>query len=69
VTQKGPTYRVGITFTQIPTKYQHVISAMAQDHTDCETRIALRLPDACAPKCTFHLMCTKVQKAPHWPPK
>lgn len=67
--EKGQTYNVGISFTKIAKKYQSQINAMALDYADCETRIALKLPEACVPTCHFHPMCVKAQKAPHWPPK
>lgn len=65
VNTKGQTYNVGIAFTKISKKHQAKISSMAQDHMDCETRIGLRLPEACVPTCTFHWLCAKPQKTPH----
>ncbi|MEK7858056.1 MAG: PilZ domain-containing protein [Elusimicrobiota bacterium] len=67
INQKGETYSVGIAFTRIGKKYQTQISSMAQDHIDCETRLALKLPEACVKTCTFHALCAKSQKAPYWP--
>lgn len=67
--EKGETYSVGISFTKITPHHQKTISDQAQDYMDCETRLALSLPEACVPACRFHLLCTKPQKAPHWPPK
>ena len=67
--QKGETYNVGIQFTSISRRNQLQINLMAADHMDCETRIALSLPEACVPACRFHPLCHKPQKAPHWPPK
>jgi len=69
VHSKGETFSVGIAFTRIEKKHQKLINDMASDHTDCETRIGLRLPEACVPDCRFHRLCRKPQKAPHWPPK
>jgi c-di-GMP-binding flagellar brake protein YcgR len=66
VHQKGETYSVGLTFTKIAKKAQDRIAAMADDNADCETRLALRLPDACVPDCRFHSLCAKVAKASHW---
>lgn len=63
---KGQTYNVGIAFTKISKKHQSLIDAMAQDHLDCETRLGLKLPEACVPDCKFHALCAKPQKAPHW---
>lgn len=67
INQKGETYNVGIAFTRIEKKHQSKISDMAQDHLDCETRIALKLPEACVKTCSFHALCGKPQKAPYWP--
>ncbi len=69
VNEKGQTYNVGISFLKISKKHQSQINRLAQDYGDCETRIGLGLPEACAPDCTFHHLCMKTQKAPHWPPK
>ncbi len=66
VNEKGQTYNVGIAFTKISKKSQAQISAMAQDHIDCETRIALKLPEACVATCSFHALCAKPQKGPYW---
>jgi hypothetical protein len=69
VHQRGPTYNVGISFTQISKKHQDQISKMALDHGDCETRVALQLPEVCVKPCTFHLLCAKPQKMPFWQKK
>lgn len=69
ISEKGQTFNVGITFTKISKKHQSQISRLAQDFGDCETRLALHLPEACVPDCTFNKLCMKPQKAPHWPPK
>lgn len=66
INQKGETYSVGIAFTKIDKKHQTRISAMAQDHIDCETRIGLKLPEVCVKTCSFHALCGKAQKAPYW---
>jgi len=66
VHQKGETYSVGLSFTKIAKKVQDLISFMADDNADCETRVALRLPEACVPDCRFHSLCAKPVKAPHW---
>jgi hypothetical protein len=66
VVQKGETYSVGLSFTKIAKKIQELIAAMADDNADCETRVALRLPEACVPDCRFHSLCAKPVKAPHW---
>ncbi len=69
VNEKGETFCVGIEFTKIAKKFQNKITQMAHDNVDCNTRVELSLPEACVPDCGFHLLCTKPQKAPHWPPK
>lgn len=69
VIKKGETFVVGIEFTKIAKKYVNQITRMAHDDVDCNTRVGLGLPEACVPDCGFHLLCTKAQKAPHWPPK
>ena len=65
VHQKGETYSVGISFTKIGKKFQEFIGLMADDDADCETRVALRLPEACVPNCKFHTLCAKPVKATH----
>lgn len=69
VHQKGETYAVGLSFVKIAKKSQDRIEALANDNADCETRLALRLPEACVPNCHFHALCAKPSKAPHWPAK
>lgn len=69
VVKKGETFSVGIEFVRIADKYRKKINRMAEDDKDCQTRLSLGLPEACVPTCSFHLMCSKVQKAPHWPPR
>ena len=66
---KGETFNVGFQFTRIAKKVQKMISDMAADHMDCDTRISLNLPEVCVPNCQYHFICQKTHKAPHWPPK
>lgn len=66
VHSKGKTHTVGIAFTKITKKNQKQLKDMALDYIDCETRIALNLPEACVPTCRFHCLCTKTQKVPYW---
>lgn len=66
INAKGQTFSLGIAFTKIAKKHQEQIDAMAQDHIDCETRIALKLPEVCVKTCRFHSLCAKAQKAPFW---
>ena len=63
VHQKGETYSVGLAFMKIPRDAQNRIEKMAEDNADCETRTALRLPDACGPDCPFHSLFTSAAKA------
>ena len=39
-----------------------LISEMADDFNDCDTRILLKLPDVCNAKCKCHRICNKIQK-------
>lgn len=67
VHQKGETYSVGLSFTKISKKFQERLASMADDNADCETRVALRLPEACTRDCKFHMLCAKpVKAAHHW---
>jgi hypothetical protein len=63
VHQKGETYSVGLSFMKIPRDAQKRIEKMAEDSADCETRTALRLPDACGSDCPFHSLFTRAAKA------
>jgi hypothetical protein len=63
VHQKGETYSVGLSFVKIPRDAQKSIEKMAEDSADCETRTALRLPDACGSDCPFHSLFTPAAKA------
>ena len=63
VHQKGETYSVGLSFVKITREAQKSIEKMAEDSADCETRTALRLPDACGPDCPFHSMFSPKAKA------
>lgn len=69
VLRKGETYSVGLNFIKISKKVQDRIEAMANENADCETRISLRLPEACVQDCTFNTLCAKAAKAPHWTKK
>lgn len=64
VHQKGETYSVGLRFIKIAKKTQERLEAMADDNADCETRLALRLPEACVPDCRFNGFCAKPVKTP-----
>jgi c-di-GMP-binding flagellar brake protein YcgR len=62
VLKKGETYNVGLNFVKIPRDAQKRIEKMAEDSADCETRTALRLPDACGPDCPFHSLFNRGTK-------
>ncbi|MBI5208915.1 MAG: PilZ domain-containing protein [Elusimicrobia bacterium] len=66
MSQKGQTWNVGIAFSKISAKHRDLINSMARDNLDCDTRISLSLPDACAPECKFHGLCMKPQKLPQY---
>jgi hypothetical protein len=63
VHQKGETYSVGLSFVKIARDAQKRIEKMAEDSADCETRTALRLPDACGSDCPFHSLFSPKAKA------
>lgn len=67
VSQKGETYNVGIAFGQIAKKHRTRIDELAHDNMDCDTRVALKLPEACVSTCKFNALCAKPQKGPYWP--
>ncbi len=62
IKQKGEVYMLGIAFTHISKENQNKINAMANDYIDCDTRISLKLPDACIEDCKAHILCNKPQK-------
>lgn len=62
VKQKGEVYMTGIAFLSISKSNQNKINKMAEDYSDCDTRIALKLPDSCIETCRAHGLCNKPQK-------
>ena len=62
VKQRENVYTIGIEFTKMAEKYVKLISEMADDFNDCDTRILLKLPEACVPTCKCHRICNKIQK-------
>jgi hypothetical protein len=62
VRQKGPVYTMGIEFTEIHGAVASKIQAMAEDFSDCNTRILLKLPEVCVANCRAHSLCNKLQK-------
>ncbi|MCX5783011.1 MAG: PilZ domain-containing protein [Elusimicrobia bacterium] len=59
---KGGVYLSGISFIEISEAHKHKINLMAEDYGDCETRIMLKLPEACVDNCKCHCLCNKPQK-------
>ncbi len=66
-TAKGETFSLGISFSRIAVRHRQLLERMAEDNTDCDTRIGLRLPESCMAECAFHPLCSKPQKGPYWP--
>ena len=62
VKQRENVYTIGIEFTKINDKYAKMISEMADDFNDCDTRILLKLPDVFVPTCKCWQICNKIQK-------
>lgn len=60
--QKDNVYTVGIEFTDMKPENAALISAMADDFNDCDTRILLRLPEVCVANCKACKICNKIQK-------
>ena len=60
--QKDNVYTVGIEFTDMKPENAALISAMADDFNDCDTRILLRLPEVCVAGCKACRICNKIQK-------
>ena len=62
VKEKGGVFMNGITFSDISNEDKKRISDMAEDYVDCDTRIALKLPEVCVETCKAHGVCNKPQK-------
>ncbi|OGS07742.1 MAG: hypothetical protein A2270_04870 [Elusimicrobia bacterium RIFOXYA12_FULL_51_18] len=62
VKEKGGVFMNGITFSDIGQEDKKRISEMAEDYVDCDTRIALKLPEVCVGNCGAHGLCNKPQK-------
>ncbi len=62
VKQRENVYTIGIEFLHMKEKDAKLISEMADDFNDCDTRILLKLPDVCTEKCKCHRICNKIQK-------
>ena len=62
VKEKGGVFMNGISFSQISHDDRKMINEMAEDYSDCDTRIALKLPEVCVETCRGHGLCNKPQK-------
>ena len=62
VKEKGGVFMNGITFSSISNEDKKRISEMAEDYVDCDTRLALKLPEVCVETCRSHGLCNKPQK-------
>lgn len=62
VKQRENVYTMGIEFIRISEKDAKVISEMADDFNDCDTRILLKLPEVCVETCKCWKICNKIQK-------
>jgi len=62
VKEKGGVFMNGITFSSISNDDKKHISEMAEDYVDCDTRIALKLPEVCVGTCRANGLCNKPQK-------
>lgn len=62
VKQRENVYTIGIEFTKLADKHAKIISEMADDFNDCDTRILLKLPEVCVGDCKCHKICNKIQK-------
>lgn len=62
VKQRDNVYTIGIEFTKISEAHSKLISEMADDFNDCDTRILLKLPESCVSNCKCCKICNKIQK-------
>ena len=62
VKEKGGVFMNGISFSGISPDDKRRISEMAEDYSDCDTRMALKLPEVCVETCRAHGLCNKPQK-------
>jgi len=62
VKQRENVYTIGIEFTKMAEKHAKIISEMADDFNDCDTRILLKLPEVCTHTCKCNRICNKIQK-------
>jgi hypothetical protein len=62
VKEKGGVFMNGIAFSSISPDDRKRVNEMAEDYADCDTRIALKLPEVCVETCGAHGLCNKPQK-------
>ena len=62
VKQRENVYTIGIEFVKMAEKDAKIISEMADDFNDCDTRILLKLPEVCVGTCKCNKICNKIQK-------
>ena len=62
VKERENVYTIGIEFIKLADKHAKLISEMADDFNDCDTRILLKLPEPCVKTCKCHKICNKIQK-------
>lgn len=62
VKQRENVYTIGIEFTKMDPKDAKLISEMADDFNDCDTRMLLKLPEVCVGTCKCNKICNKIQK-------
>ena len=62
VKEKGGVFMNGITFSSISHDDKKRINDLAEDYVDCDTRLALKLPEVCVDTCRAHGLCNKPQK-------
>ncbi|MBR4682159.1 MAG: PilZ domain-containing protein [Elusimicrobiaceae bacterium] len=62
VKERENVYTIGIEFTKLADKHAKLISEMADDFNDCDTRILLKLPEPCVGTCKCNKICNKIQK-------
>ena len=62
VKQRENVYTIGIEFLKMAEKDTKLISEMADDFNDCDTRILLKLPEVCVGSCKCPRTCNNIQK-------
>ncbi len=62
VKDRGGVFMNGISFSHVSPDDRKRINEMAEDYADCDTRMALKLPEVCVGTCRAHSLCNKPQK-------